>query len=52
MVTALLNAEEIFKTYDKSNSIFFEDNKKAGSYLKKYLNNEINIFFKASRGAK
>lgn len=46
------NAKEVFKNYGKDNSKFFEDNISAGNYLKKYLNNQINIFFKASRGAK
>ncbi|MFN8578792.1 MAG: UDP-N-acetylmuramoyl-tripeptide--D-alanyl-D-alanine ligase [Candidatus Sericytochromatia bacterium] len=46
------NAEEIYKTYKNKNSIFFEDNKSAGNYLKKYLSEGVNIFFKASRGAK
>lgn len=46
------NAEEIFKSYNKNNAIFFENNDLAGNYLKKYLTNDVNIFFKASRGAK
>lgn len=46
------NAENIFKSYNKDNSVFFEDNSSAGNYLKKYLSEGVNIFFKASRGAK
>lgn len=46
------NAKEIFNSYENENSKFFKDNLSAGEYLKKYLNNNVNIFFKASRGAK
>lgn len=46
------NAEEIFKSYSRNNAMFFEDNISAGNYLKQYLNNDFNIFLKASRGAK
>ena len=46
------NAKPIYSTYNKNNSRFFADNQLATEHLKNFLNQNVNIFFKASRGAK
>ncbi len=45
------NAKNIYTAYNKENSKFFSDKQSVTNYLKLFLNQNINVFFKASRGA-